>query len=122
MISFGGTPLADNEADGFDGAEGVRVGSRPTVQATPVIDSVAPSIQHRGNVSYFISFRSRRRHASVEAAKLFCGTHATAMAAAAGTFNGFGLSLDNAWCEVQSEIIGLTTQSSYSITGAHNPG
>lgn len=120
-VSFGGTILADNESDGFDGAENVRVGSRPVMQTTPVIDSAAPSMIHRGNVTYSISFRSRRRHATPAAAKSFCGTHAAALAANGGPFIGFGLNLNNGVCEVQTEVIGITTQSSYSITAANDP-
>ncbi|MES2705125.1 MAG: hypothetical protein V4726_00850 [Verrucomicrobiota bacterium] len=121
-ITFGGSTLADNDEDGFDGAFDISGGGRPVMQVDAVIDSVAPSTKHRGNISFSFTFSSRRRHASPAAAKTFIGTHATAVASSPGPFAGFGVSLDTASCTVDTRVIGITTISTYSITGSHNPG
>jgi hypothetical protein len=120
-VTFSGVTLADSAADGFDGAEGIDVRSRGVIQTQPVIDSDAPFFKHRGNKLFTVTFRSRKRHADAAAAKAFVGTHATALAGP-GSFSGFGLGLENAECQVASQVTGIVTYHSYTITGAHNPG
>lgn len=120
-ISFGGIIIADHEPDQFDGAEGINVSARPAAQSQPVIDSAAPVIIHRGNISYSITLTSRKRHVDAPSAKTYCGTHAAALAAGDGNFVGLGLNLSQGTCEVSTRVIGLTTQSTYNITAAHAP-
>lgn len=117
-VTIGGVgTVANGDADGFDGASGLRITARPAAQVQNVIDSSAPFVQNRGNITFDVSFSSSKRFASAEDAEEFCGNHARAVAGAT-SFGGFGISLVSAICSVECSMIGLVVERSYKITGA----
>ena len=120
-VSFNGVILCDNSSDDFDGHQGLRISAQERIQIEDVIRSQNPFGAGRGNSVYTVSFSSTRRHASTSAAASFCGTHSVATRGTAG-FSGFGLTLDNAVCNAETEhLAGVTTRTQYSITGTKTP-
>ncbi len=110
MASFNGT-LCDADADGFDGHFDLSISAQDVAQRDDVIGSAFPFYTGRGNRLFTVSFKARKRHATVSAAASYCGDHAEATS---GTyaFSGFGLSLTKATCAVTVSHIGLVTIAS----------
>ncbi len=113
--------LCDNDADKFDAHFDLQISGQDILQSTPVIRSAEMFSKGRGNSVYTISFKARKRHATVAAAESYCATHVKGTRGEAA-FSGFGMGLAAATCQTTVAHVGVTTIASYTITGSEAPG
>ena len=114
------TTLCDSDADGFDGHRDLEISAVEVAQKEAVIDSANAFCAGRGNSEFTVRFAASKRHADVAAAVVYCGSHAEGTRGTAA-FSGFGLTLDDATCNVTVRQKGVTTEASYVITGTKTP-
>ena len=114
------TILCDNDLDAFDGHRDLQVSGRDVMQVDNIIGSANASSIERGNSIFTVRFVASKRHATEADAMAYCGNHAEATRGG-GTFSGFGLTLDDAICEVTVRHIGTVTEAAYTITGSKTP-